>query len=63
MDKKCIAKCVSPCPIENIAEKDRCRVYEIGRASIIKPFLQYLNCPVHKNNNVEWEDVEREVTK
>lgn len=63
MDKKCISKCVSPCPVENIAEKNRCRAYESGKTAYITPYLQFLRCPVRKNNKVEWEKVESEDPK
>ncbi len=63
MDAKCIAKCISPCPIENITEQNRCRAYESGRTTFITPYLQHLCCTIHKENKVEWEKVESEVTE
>ena len=60
MDAKCVAKCISVCPIQNVYDTERCRIYESGRTAIIKPYLQYLRCPIHKNNKVEWEKVESE---
>lgn len=63
MDCKCIAVCISPCPIENITDEKRCRMYESGKTSLISPYLRYLNCPVHKENKVEWEKVESEVAE
>lgn len=60
MDAKCIAICNSLCPIRNITEESRCRMYEAGRTEIISPYLQYLCCPIHKSNKINWKKVKSE---
>lgn len=59
MNSKCVAKCVSLCPKENITDEKRCRVYDIGRSTIIKPYFQWAECP----KQAKWEKVESEVTE
>lgn len=55
MDAKCIAVCVSPCLKKNVTNETRCRKYDIGFSTIIKPYFQWAECPC---KNVEWETVE-----
>lgn len=59
MDKKCIKVCVSQCP-RNVTDENRCRVYDIGNSTIIKPYFQWAECPI---SNAKFEAVPEEVTE